>query len=68
MVYLKLRQAGEPVNHKRVDRLYAEAGLQVKRRKHKKVPISTSELMPLGPPGAANYQWILCLTVLQTDN
>lgn len=27
MIYLKLRQAGEIVNHKRVDRLYAEAGL-----------------------------------------
>jgi hypothetical protein len=29
MIYLKLRQTGEIVNHKRVDRLYAEAGLQV---------------------------------------
>ena len=29
MIYLKLRQAGMVVNHKRVDRLYAEAGLQV---------------------------------------
>jgi putative transposase len=26
MIYLKLRQAGQVVNHKRVDRLYAEAG------------------------------------------
>jgi putative transposase len=32
MIYLKLRQAGEPANHKRVDRLYAEARLQVRRR------------------------------------
>ena len=32
MIYLKLRQAGEIVNHKRVDRLYAGAGLQVKKR------------------------------------
>jgi hypothetical protein len=30
MIYLKLRQAGMVVNHKRVDRLYAEAGLQVR--------------------------------------
>ena len=29
MIYLKLRQAGDLVNHKRVDRLYAEAGLAV---------------------------------------
>lgn len=33
MIYLKLRQVGELVNHKRVDRLYAQAGLQVKKRR-----------------------------------
>ena len=31
MIYLKLRQEGRVVNHKRVDRLYAEARLQVRR-------------------------------------
>ena len=31
MIYLKLPQEGRVVNHKRVDRLYAEARLQVKR-------------------------------------
>jgi len=30
MIYLKLRQAGERVNHKRVERLYTEARLQVR--------------------------------------
>jgi hypothetical protein len=39
MIYLKLRQEGLLVNHKRVDRLYAEAALQVKRRKRKKIPV-----------------------------
>lgn len=39
MIYLKLRQAGKIVNHKRVDRLYAEAGLQVKKRRRKKIPL-----------------------------
>ena len=38
MVYLKLRQAGEIVNHKRVERLYREARLQSKRRRRKQVP------------------------------
>ena len=33
MIYLKLRQTGMVVDHKQVDRLYAEAGLQVRRRK-----------------------------------
>ena len=36
MIYLKLRQAGKGVNHKRVERLYAEERLQIKRRKRKK--------------------------------
>lgn len=38
MIYLKLRQAGEIVNHKRVERLHREAHLQIKRRRRKKVP------------------------------
>ena len=55
MIYLKLRQAGELVNHKRVDRLYAEAGLQVKKRKRKKVALA--ERHPLERPMAANQVW-----------
>jgi putative transposase len=55
MIYLKLRQAGEQVNHKRVDRLYTEAGLQVKRRRRKKIPVSDRQ--PLGRPLAANQVW-----------
>ena len=38
MIGLKLRQSGWRVNHKRVERLYAQSGLQVRRRKRKKVP------------------------------
>ncbi len=55
MIYLKLRQAGELVNHKRVDRLYAEAGLQVKKRRRKKIPIADRH--PLERPKAANQVW-----------
>ena len=55
MIYLKLRQAGEIVNHKRVDRLYAEAGLQVKRRKRKKIP--AADRHPLERPLVANQMW-----------
>ncbi|MBB5019217.1 transposase InsO family protein [Chitinivorax tropicus] len=55
MIYLKLRQAGEVVNHKRVDRLYAEAGLQVRRRKRKKIP--AADRHPLERPLAANQVW-----------
>jgi len=55
MIYLKLRQAGVAVNHKRVERLYAEARLQVRRRRRKKVPVSDRQ--PLGRPQAANHVW-----------
>jgi hypothetical protein len=55
MIYLKLRQAGVVVNHKRVDPLYAEAGLQVRRPKRKKIPMADRH--PLGRPQAANQGW-----------
>jgi putative transposase len=55
MIYLQLRQAGEIVNHKRVDRLYAEAGLQVMKRRRKQIPIADRH--PLERPKAANQVW-----------
>lgn len=55
MIHLKLRQKGLVVNYKRVERLYQEAGLQVRRRKRKKVPIG--ERQPLLRPSAANEVW-----------
>ena len=55
MIYLKLRQRGLVVNHKRVERLYAEADLQVRRRKRKKVPMIDRQ--PLNRPDAANKVW-----------
>lgn len=55
MIYLKLRQRGELVNHKRVERLYTLEKLQVRRRRRKKIPVS--ERQPLIRPGAANEVW-----------
>lgn len=55
MIYLKLRQEGMVVNHKRVDRLYIEEKLQLKRRKRKKVPITDRQ--PLRRPEAPNEVW-----------
>ena len=55
MIYLKLRQAGWIVNHKRVERLYAEQGLQVRRRRRKKVP--SPDRQPLIRPDRANQVW-----------
>lgn len=55
MLHLKLRQAGVLVNYKRVERLYQEAKLQVRRRKRKKVP--AGERQPLMRPKAANQVW-----------
>jgi putative transposase len=55
MIYLKLRQEGRRVNHKRVERLYAEARLQLKRRRRKKVPVADRQ--PLLRPVAPNQVW-----------
>ena len=55
MIYLKLRQRGLVVNHKRVERLYKDAELQVRKRKRKKVPMG--ERQPLTRPDAANEVW-----------
>ena len=55
MIYLKLRQAGLCVNYKRIERLYQEAKLQVRRRKRKKVPVG--ERQPLLRPMEANQVW-----------
>ena len=55
MIHLKLRQAGLLVNYKRVERLYQEAELQVRRRKRKKVLVG--ERQPLLRPDRANEVW-----------
>jgi putative transposase len=55
MIYLKLRQAGEIVNHKRVDRLYSQEKLQLKRRQRKKVPMGDRQ--PLVRPEQPNEVW-----------
>jgi transposase InsO family protein len=55
MIHLKLTQAGVRVNYKRVERLYQEAKLQVRRRKRKKVPVADRQ--PLLRPTAANQVW-----------
>ena len=55
MIYLKLTQAGLRVNYKRVERLYREERLQVRRRKRKKV--SLGERQPLVRPTAPNQVW-----------
>jgi transposase InsO family protein len=55
MIYLKFRQQGRVVNHKRIDRLYTEAQLQVRGRTRKKVP--AGERQPLGRPETANVVW-----------
>ena len=55
MIHLKPRQAEMLVNYKRVERLYQEARLQVRRRKRKKV--LPGERQPLVRPMAANQVW-----------
>ena len=55
MILLKLRQAGELVNYKRVERLYGLEKLHIRRRRRKKIPVADRQ--PLLRPGAANEVW-----------
>ena len=55
MIHLKLRQAGELVNYKRVERLYRLEELHIRRRRRKKIPLADRQ--PLIRPGRANEVW-----------
>jgi uncharacterized protein with HEPN domain len=55
MIHLKLRQAGELINYKRVERLYRLEQLHFRRRRRKKIPMSDRQ--PLIRPGRANEIW-----------
>lgn len=55
MIHLKLRQAGELINYKRVERLYGLEKLHIRRRRRKKIPIADRQ--PLIRPGQANELW-----------
>jgi transposase InsO family protein len=55
MIHLKLRQAGEVVNYKRVERLYGLEKLHIRRRRRKKIPLADRQ--PLVRPGRANEIW-----------
>jgi putative transposase len=55
MIHLKLRQAGEAVNYKRVERLYRLENLYIRRRRRKKIPMADRQ--PLIRPGRANEVW-----------
>lgn len=55
MIHLKLRQAGELVNYKRVERLYGLEKLHIRRRRRKKIPMADRQ--PLVRPGHAKEIW-----------
>jgi putative transposase len=55
MIYLKLRQAGKLVNHKRAERLYAQERLSMRRRRRRKIPLADRQ--PLVRPGGPNEVW-----------
>jgi putative transposase len=54
-IYALLRREGWRVNHKAVHRIYVEEGLQVRKRKRKR--ISQGERRPMLIPEAANDRW-----------
>lgn len=56
-LYQLLRREGFMVNHKRVERLYREEGLWVRRRTRKRMKGSPRQ--PLQPPVRPNQQWAM---------
>lgn len=56
-IVVKLRREGWPDNHKRIGRIYREEGLQVRRRKRKR--ISRGEREPLVTASRANQVWAM---------
>ena len=55
-LHVLLRRSGEAVNHKRVHRVYREAGLSIRRKKRKHC-VRTGQ--PLRACTAANQEWAL---------
>lgn len=55
-LHVLLRRSGEPVNHKRLHRIYCEAGLRIRRKKRKHC---VREGKPLMVRTAANQEWAL---------
>src|SRR5215469_3316823 len=55
-LHVLLRRSGEIVNHKRVHRVYREAGLRIRRKKRKHC---VREGKPLVARTAANQEWAL---------
>jgi putative transposase len=53
LIHLKLRQAGERVNHKRVHRLYVKERLHIRRRRG--MPLADRQ--PLIKPTVPNDVW-----------
>jgi putative transposase len=56
-LHVLLRREGVSVNHKRVERLYRDEGLTVRRRGRKRVAAAVRA--PLLPPTGPNEQWSL---------
>ena len=65
MIYLKLRQQGRRVNHKRVDRLYTEAQLQLRRRTRKKVLMGAVSRWRGLTRRTMSGRWISCLIAVR---
>ena len=59
--FSQVATAGGTVNHKRGDRLYTEAQLQLRRRTRKPVPVGACQ--PLVRPDAANEVWSMACVV-----
>ena len=61
MIGLKLRQSGWRINHKRIERLYAQAGLLVRRPNARKYPPVTGSPCYASARRTRSGRWISCV-------
>lgn len=56
-LYVRLRREGWIVNHKRVERLYREGGLALRRKRHRKRAAGVRVTLP--PPTQSSERWAM---------
>ena len=64
-IAVMLKRAGWKVNHKKVERIYAQEGLALRRRKRRKKFVGPRVPLPVPARPISIYQWTSCMTALQ---
>ena len=61
-IAVMLKRAGWKVNHKKVERIYAQEGLALRRRKRRKKFVGPRVPLPVPPDRISTYRWTSFMT------